>query len=117
MKRAGIIILIIGLFLVPGNGFGEFTVTQKKLAGCRDRFQLAQQEALERRGQKILDANDALIQRTVRAYGGNYFHQDKSKVLIFREKVYKDFSIRVVNGEYVILETRDGTYRLKAINE
>lgn len=117
MKKPEVILLIIGLFLLPGNAFGEFPEIQGMHAGSRDHFQLAQQEALEQRGQKILDANDLLIQRTVQAYGGNYFHKDKAKILIFREKVYKDFSIRVVNGEYVILETRDGTYRLKVVSE
>ena len=51
--------------------------------------QIAQQEALEQRREIVINANDALIQRTVRAYGGNYTRKGESKILIFNEKVYK----------------------------
>lgn len=79
--------------------------------------QVAQQEALEQRGEKVINANDALIQRTVRAYGGNYTRKGESKVLIINEKVYKDFSIQVVNSQYIIIRTNDGTFTMDVVNE
>ncbi|MFH1258258.1 MAG: hypothetical protein ABII74_00330, partial [Elusimicrobiota bacterium] len=59
---------------------------------------VSQERALEQRADQIIEINDALIQKTIQANGGNYFHQGKSKILIFNHKIYKDFTIRVIKG-------------------
>ena len=73
---------------------------------------VAQKRALEQRADQVIEANDALIQKTIQANGGNYFHQGKSKILIFNHKIYKDFTIRVVSGNRLIIETEDGAFQM-----
>jgi len=77
---------------------------------------VSQQRALEQRADQIIETNDALIQRTIQANGGNYFHQGESKILIFNHKIYKDFTIRVVNGNRLIIETEDGAFQMDVLN-
>ena len=117
MNKTGIVIFIMGLILVQGAGYGGLPLCQDCYAGDPDPPEAARQEALEGRGLKIIDENDRLIQRTVEAYGGSYFRDGKSKVLIFNQKTYQDFSIEVVASEYIYLETPDGTFRLKVVEE
>lgn len=77
---------------------------------------VSQQSALEQRADQIIETNDALIQRTIQANGGNYFHQGTSKILILNHKIYKDFTIRVVNGNRLIIETEDGAFQMDVLN-
>lgn len=72
----------------------------------------ARQRALDQRGKVVLDANDALIRKTVEAYGGNYIRRNNMKRLILNGKVYKTVTIRVVDSRQVIIETEDGVYAL-----
>jgi|GEM_PF-3873757 len=73
---------------------------------------VSQQRALKQRADQIIETNDALIQRTIQANGGNYFHQGTSKILIFNHKIYKDFTIRIINGNRLIIETDDGAFQM-----
>lgn len=77
---------------------------------------VSQQRALDQRADQVIEINDALIQRTIQANGGNYFHQGKSKILIFNHKIYKDFTIRVIKGNRLIIETEDGTFQMDVLN-
>ena len=76
----------------------------------------SQERALEQRADQVIEINDALIQRTIQANGGNYFHQGQSKILIFNHKIYKDFSLRVIGGNRLIIETEDGTFQMDVLN-
>jgi hypothetical protein len=76
---------------------------------------ISQERALERRADQVIEINDALIQKTIQANGGNYFHQGKSKILIFNHKIYKDFSLRVIGGNRLIIETEDGTFQMDVL--
>ena len=115
MEKKKILLLLACLLSLMGTAY----TVQAVSAGTFIQFsrQIAQQEALEQRGEKVINANDALIQRTVRAYGGNYARKGESKVLIINEKVYKDFSIQVVNSQYIIIRTDDGTFTMDVVNE
>ena len=77
---------------------------------------VSQERALEQRDEQVIEINDALIQRTIQANGGNYFHQGQSKILIFNHKIYKDFSIRVIGGDRLSIETEDGTFQMGVLN-
>ena len=77
---------------------------------------ISQERALEQRADQVIEINDALIQKTIQANGGNYFHQGKSKILIFNHKIYKDFTIRVIKGNRLIIETEDGTFQMDVLN-
>jgi hypothetical protein len=77
---------------------------------------VSQQRALEQRADQVIDLNDALIQRTIQANGGNYFHQGKTKILIFNHKIYKNFTIRVIKSNRLIIETEDGPFQMDILN-
>ena len=119
MKKNKILLLLACLRCLMGTGYTVQAVSAEPIEHRNFQFarQIAQQEALEQRGEKVIHANDALIQRTVRAYGGNYDRKGESKVLIINEKVYKDFSIQVVNSQYIIIKTDDGTFTMDVVNE
>jgi len=72
----------------------------------------ARQRALDQRGGVVIDANDALVRKTVQAYGGNYIRQGDATLLILNGKVYKTLVIRVVDSRQVIIETEDGVFTL-----
>ena len=119
MKKKKILLLIACLFCLMGTAYTVQAVSAETFEHRNVQFfrQIAQQEALEQRGEKVINANDVLIQRTVRAYGGNYTRKGESKVLIINKKVYKDFSIQVVNSQYIIIRTDDGTFTMDVVNE
>jgi hypothetical protein len=119
MGKKKILLLVSCLFCLTGTGYTVQAVSAETFGHRNVQFtrQIAQQEALEKRGEKVITANDVLIQRTVRAYGGNYTRKGESKILIFNEKVYKDFSIQVVNSQYLIIRTDDGTFTMDVVNE
>jgi len=77
---------------------------------------VSQERAMEQRADRVNEINDALIQKTIQANGGNYFHQGPSKILIFNYKIYKDFSIRVISGNRLIIETEDGTFQMDVLS-
>lgn len=77
---------------------------------------VSRDRALEQRAGRIVEINDALIQTTIQRNGGNYFHQGKSKILIFNHKIYKDFTIRVIDGSRLIIETEDGLIQMDVLN-
>jgi len=114
-------VLIIGFFLLCLPATTLAGVAGFLKASTKDNFskpyRVAQKKALEKRAEQVLDANDVLIQRTIQAYGGNYFRQEKNKVLIFNQKIYKDFSIRVINGQRLIVKTADGTFVMNVVQE
>ena len=110
-----VLTLLVCFFYQPQDGHGD---SENTTSDYRKPDHLpAQEEALNQRKKFVMDANDELIQKTLKAHGGNYFRQGRSKVIIFKEKVYKDFSVRVVNGEYIIIETKDGTFKLEVPRE
>ena len=119
MGKKKILLLLSCLFCLTVTGYTVQAVSAETFGHRNVQFtrQVAQQEALEKRGEKVINANDALIQRTVRAYGGKYTRKGESKVLIINEKVYKDFSIQVVNSQYIIIRTDDGTFTMDVVNE
>lgn len=72
--------------------------------------------ALEKRADQVVEMNDALVQRTIQAYGGNYIHEGGSKSLTLNDKTYKDFTIRVINNSQLLIETEDGVFQMDVIN-
>ncbi len=72
--------------------------------------------ALEKRADQVVEMNDALIQKTIQAYGGNYIHQGGSKSLTLNDKTYKDFTIRVINNSQLLIETEDGVFQMDVVN-
>jgi hypothetical protein len=117
MTKTGNVILIVSFCLLPFSGFLGWSLGCDCHAGDQDPPEAARQQALDQRGRKVLDENDRLIQRTVEAYGGSYSRDGKTKKLVFNQKTYRDFSIEVVASEYIYLETPDGTFRLKVVEE
>ncbi len=118
MKKNWIRFVVLILCFLPPNVFSMKCLSDRPATGSARPYWLtaSRQQEMEKRGETVLNANDELIQRTLQANGGNYFRQGSSKMLIFREKVYDDFSIDVLNGEYIIIKTIDGTFRLKTVN-
>jgi len=109
-------VLILFLLQLQAAG-GDFFPHQQPLPPSFPGILFVSQEsAMERRADQVIAINDELIQRTIQANGGNYFHQGKSKILIFNHKIYKDFTIRVIRGHRLIIETEDGAFQMDVLN-
>ena len=108
---------LIPILLPAGAGAHEWTLEQQPLQRSSHGLLVdAREKALEQRADQVIEMNDALIQRTIQANGGNYFHQGKSKILIFNRKIYKDFTMRIVSGNRLIIETEDGIFQMDVRN-
>ncbi|MDP2643452.1 MAG: ABC-type transport auxiliary lipoprotein family protein [Desulfobacterales bacterium] len=77
---------------------------------------IAQNRAMKQRGEKIIQINDDVIYRTLKANGGDYIRKGKLKALVFNGKMYDDFSIEVVRGAVLIITTPDGTFSLDIVD-
>ena len=104
------------LFFVLFCFFLQLQVRAEDIPAFTGILPVSQERALEQRADQVIEINDALIQKTIQANGGNYFHQGKSKIVIFNNKIYKDFTIRVISGNRLVIETQDGTYQMDVLN-
>jgi len=119
MKKNSFLLLCVSIqFLLQLQAAADAgsTIPQRLPAVFSEILPVSQQRALEQRADQVIDINDALIQRTIQANGGNYFHQGKTKILIFNHKIYKDFTIRVIKGNRLIIKTEDGTFQMDVLN-
>jgi hypothetical protein len=80
---------------------------------CQD----SRQKALEQRGEKVTLDKDDLIRHTVRAHGGDYVRNGESAAITLNGKTYQDFTVEVVEGEYLRIKTPDGTFILKVAEQ
>ncbi|MDF1590471.1 MAG: hypothetical protein P1P89_03060 [Desulfobacterales bacterium] len=115
-KRLMRCVIILLLLQLQAAADGLSFIRQPWPPACPEILPVSQERALEERADQVIEINDALIQRTVQANGGNYFRQGQSKVLIFNHKIYKDFSIRVIGGNRLSIETEDGTFQMDVLN-
>ncbi|MEW6671264.1 MAG: hypothetical protein AB1427_06145 [Thermodesulfobacteriota bacterium] len=111
MKITNIMMLFVLICFFP-----QLPAGAERLPASSGILTVSQERALEQRADQIIEINDALIQKTIQANGGNYFHQGKSKILIFNQKIYTDFTIRVVSGNRLVIETQDGTFQMDVLN-
>lgn len=119
MKKSELLLFgVLILFLLPLRAVAEdFSSIQQHFPHPFPRIKdVSQEKAMQQRADKIIKINDALIQKTIQANGGNYFHQGQSKILIFNQKIYRDFSIRVINGNRLIIDTEDGTFQMDVLD-
>ncbi|MFC1815790.1 hypothetical protein ACFL0M_07565 [Thermodesulfobacteriota bacterium] len=114
-------VLILGFFLLCLSAAPAADVSGFLNVSDQNNFPIlsraAQKEVLQKRAEEVIDANDALIQKTIQAHGGNYFREGQNKILIFNQNIYKDFSIRVIKGQRLIVETADGTFVMNVVKE
>lgn len=106
------------LLLLPAQAAAGFCLSarQDPPFSFSEVVSVSRERALEQRAGKVVEINDALIQRTIQANGVNYFHQGKSNILIFNHKIYQDFTIRVMGGSRLIIETEDGAIQMDVVN-
>lgn len=111
MKRANIMLCFVLLYFSL-----QLQAGAENMPAFAKILPVSQERALEQRADQVIELNDALIQKTIQANGGNYFHRGKSKIVIFNHKIYKDFTIRLIGGNRLVIETQDGTYQMDVIN-
>jgi len=119
MKKSNLALFcILSVFLLqlPAEADDLSSFRRQRPPSFTGILSVSQKRALEQRADQVIEVNDALIQKTIQANGGNYFHQGKSKILIFNHKVYRDFTIRIISGNRLIIETEDGTFQMDVRN-
>lgn len=75
--------------------------------------QTGRQKAMQQRGIKVTRDKDDLIRRTVRAHGGDYVRSGNLVVLTLYNKTYRDFSMEIVEGKYLIIITPGDSFTLE----
>ena len=119
MKKFGIL-LVFFLFLfpwasvLPEQNDGS---TSSELNGRLFISQNARQRALEKRGEKIVSIKDALVRSTLRAYGGDYFRDGAVMSIILNGRIYRDFTLKIIRGQFLEINTPDGVIYLEVIEE
>ena len=104
--------LIVGAGIVDGVGLRSISVTSNVCQAAE--VGPAQERAMKVRAETVMNQNDSLIQKTIRAYGGDYSRKDQTKSLTLNGKVYSDFEVEVIESQYIIIKTEDGVLYLEA---
>ena len=117
-KNNFFLICLLILFLQQFQAMADdiTSIRQPRPPSFPDILPASQQRALEQRADQVIEIYNALIQTTIQANSGNYFHQGKSKILIFNNKIYKDFTLKVINGNHLIINTEDGTFQMDVLD-
>jgi len=119
MKKIGILLLFSFFFspLVPALPEQIDSSTFSDLNSRLIISQNTRQQALEKRGEKIVSIKDALVRNTLRAYGGDYFKDGNRMSILFDGKIYNDFTLKIVRGKYLTINTPDGVIYLEVVTE
>ena len=108
-----IILLLPGLVLAFNIKYHDTPAGQKSFEIC----QMGRQEALKQRGIKVTRDKDDLVRRTVRAHGGDYVRNGDVVVLTLNGKTYRDFSVEIVEGKYLIIITPGDSFTLEVVDQ
>lgn len=73
--------------------------------------------ALKKRGEKVTEVKEDLVRRTVQAHGGVYRRVGQDVFLELNGKIYTDFTLRIVDGQYLVIESPEKIFKLKIISE
>ena len=79
--------------------------------------QTTRQKALKQRGVKVTRDKDDLVRRTVRAHGGDYVRNGDVVTLMLNGMTFKDFSMEVVDGKYLIIITPGDSFTLEVVDK
>ena len=119
MKKIGIPLLFSLVFFPLVSALSE-QVGTSILSDLNNRLiisQNARQRALEKRGEKIIGIRDALIKNTLQAYGGDYFRDGKLMSIILNGRIYRDFTLKIVRGQFLEISTPNGVIYLEVVEE
>ena len=109
-------LLILGLFVAAQAS----DTKQCNAAEIKTKLLISQsgrQKAMEDRGIKVTEAKDDVIQRTVRAYGGDYVRNADRATLTLQGKTYKDFTAQVVDGKYLRIKIPDDVFIMEIVKD
>lgn len=79
--------------------------------------QMGRQKALKQRGIKVTRDKDDLVRRTVRAHGGDYVRHGDMVTLTLNGTTFRDFTMEVVDGKYLIIITPGDSFTLEVIDK
>ena len=119
MKKIGIL-LLFSLFFSPLVSALSEQIGSSTFSDLNSRLiisQNARQRALEKRGEKIVSIKDALVRNTLRAYGGGYFRDGKLMSIILNGRIYRDFTLKIIRGQFLEINTPDGVIYLEVVEE
>ena len=108
MKKVAVLIVLASFMFLPGSLYADGSVSFHLCQSGADR-------ALKQRGEKIVKEKDALIRRTLQAYGGDYRRDGTAMSITINGRTYKDFELQIVQGEYLFIRVPDGILQLEIV--
>jgi len=119
MKLSSKILVAFVILLLPGL-VQAFNIKYHDIFAGKKSFEICQtgrQKALKQRGIKVTRDKDDLVRRTVRAHGGNYVRNGDMVTLTLNGMTFRDFSMEVVDGKYLIIITPGDSFTLEVVDK
>jgi hydrogenase maturation factor len=60
---------------------------------------------------------ESLVKNTLRSYGGDYVRDGENVAVVMNGRIYKDVTIEVIRGQYLLIHTRDGVFFFEVVTE
>lgn len=77
--------------------------------------QNARQRALQQRGERIMAIRESIVKNTLRSYGGDYFKDGQNVAIMMNGKIYRDFTMEIIRGQYLLIRTPDGVFYFETV--
>jgi hypothetical protein len=117
MKIVLLILSFAVFFPVSAVAHDDTEIYRIYAAGNPLVFSSPQDRAKKERGKKVTEVKEELVRRTVEAHGGSYRRVGQDVFLELTGKIYTDFTLHVVDGEYLVIESTEKTFKLKIVPE
>jgi len=119
MKRLSKILTYLLILLLPATA-QAIDIEYYDTSDHKKTFEICQttrQKALKQRGIKVTRDKDDLVRRTVQAHGGDYVRNGDMVTLTLNGMTFRNFTMEVVDGKYLIIITPGDSFTLEVVDK